>query len=104
MNELYSFYNDLYTDKTKCNNEVYFENYNVESKVDDTLMKQCEKDITVKELTIAVNELSLNKSPGSDGLTTNFYKFFWDHLKTMTSLLVQKMGFICRPSSSSRLI
>ena len=32
---------------------------------------------TREELTIAVNQLSQNKTPGLDGLTSEFYQFFW---------------------------
>ena len=41
----------------------------------------CEGLITVAECTTALNEMNLNKSPGSDGITVEFYKQFWDILK-----------------------
>ena len=31
----------------------------------------------------ALKQLDNNKSPGTDGLTTNFYKFFWPDIKTL---------------------
>ena len=42
---------------------------------------QCEGLLTEHECTEALNDMSLNKSPGSDGLTVEFYKAFWDTLK-----------------------
>jgi hypothetical protein len=41
----------------------------------------CDKDISVDELTEAVKKLNDNSAPGSDGITTAFYKHFWDKLK-----------------------
>ena len=40
-------------------------------------MSQCEGPITQLECDTALNQLARNKSPGSDGLTTDFYNFFW---------------------------
>jgi exonuclease III len=40
-----------------------------------------ESPITEKEIFKAINELPLDKSPGIDGLTTNFYKKFWTLIK-----------------------
>ena len=37
--------------------------------------------ITYEEIAGALKDLANNKSPGSDGLTTNFYKFFWTHVQ-----------------------
>ena len=37
----------------------------------------CEGKMTEPELLQAVNAMENNKSPGIDGLTTNFYKHFW---------------------------
>ena len=39
-----------------------------------------DKDFTRGELGKAMSDLKPNKSPGSDGLTKEFYDFFWDVL------------------------
>ena len=41
----------------------------------------CEGLVTEKECCDALNSMRNNKSPGSDGLTAEFYKCFWDDLK-----------------------
>ncbi|MGL5732989.1 MAG: RNA-directed DNA polymerase [Metamycoplasmataceae bacterium] len=41
----------------------------------------CDAKISLQELENALQALSSDKSPGSDGLTANFYKFFWDSIK-----------------------
>jgi len=41
----------------------------------------CEVLLTEHECTESLNEMGLNKSPGSDGITVEFDKAFWDILK-----------------------
>ena len=36
----------------------------------------CEAPITIEELGLALKQLPNNKSPGSDGFTSELYKFF----------------------------
>ena len=38
------------------------------------------RDMTVEELHQAVKDMAKNKTPGYDGLTTEFYLTFWDQL------------------------
>ena len=40
----------------------------------------CDEEIEFHEVTEAVRALPNNKSPGPDGLTAEFYKFFWSDL------------------------
>ena len=42
----------------------------------------CESKITLNECFNSIKELPNNKSPGSDGMSTEFYKFFWDDIQT----------------------
>ena len=42
----------------------------------------CETPISENEFSDLVNKLKINKSPGLDGLTPEFYKHFWHHLST----------------------
>jgi hypothetical protein len=41
----------------------------------------CDRNITVEEAGKALKQLKNGKSPGSDGFTTDFYKFFWCDIK-----------------------
>ena len=43
----------------------------------------CEAPITIEELGLALKQLPNNKSPGSDGFTSEFYKNFWPELKSI---------------------
>ena len=48
---------------------------------DQSFAKTCDADITLQELEKALQCLSLDESPGIDGLTSNSYKHFWDSIK-----------------------
>ena len=39
-----------------------------------------DEEFTAEELGMSMKDLKKNKSPGSDGLTKEFYDFFWDML------------------------
>ena len=42
----------------------------------------CEQEVTVVECYESLIEFPNNKCPGSDGRTVDFYKFFWDKIKS----------------------
>ena len=67
----------------------------------------CDAEITIEELGKALKDMPNKKSPGTDGLTADFYKFFWIDLKDIVfnsltyafdnnSLSIeQKRGILC---------
>ena len=50
-------------------------------KLDDAEQHICDSILTEHELPIALKEKKNKKSPGSDGLTTEFCKLFWNDIK-----------------------
>ena len=48
--------------------------------LDDEQKESCKGLLTVKECKEVLKNFSKNKSQGSDGLTAEFYSFFWDML------------------------
>lgn len=42
-----------------------------------------EDDLKIEELDIAINRMSKGKSPGLDGLTVEFYIFFWEDIREL---------------------
>ena len=51
----------------------------------------CDREITVKEIRIAITNAKNNKSPGSDGLSSEFYKEFADILAPILLKVYQSM-------------
>ena len=51
--------------------------------VDDSQV--CEGKLTIEECVKSLNSFEPNKSPGNDGLTVEFYKFFLEHSWGITS-------------------
>ena len=43
----------------------------------------CDKIITLEEITENLFSMNGGKSPGNDGLSVEFYKFFWEDLKSI---------------------
>jgi hypothetical protein len=84
-----TFYKNLYSlkmDKTDAaQSEQAGKVFKDESipKLSETDKLSCENPITMKEIGEALKELDNGKSPGSDGFTTDFYKFFWSTIKEM---------------------
>lgn len=51
--------------------------------IDKPFKYLCDSELTTEELDSVVIKMALNKSPGTDGLTANFYQFFWKDLRTL---------------------
>ena len=78
LNTEADFYDSLYTSSTSNLEEV--ENYleDVEIPVlDETSSRLCDGYLSANECYTSLKEMKLNKSPGSDGLTVEFYRKFW---------------------------
>ena len=46
--------------------------------------KVCDEEINEQEVITAMESFSNSKSPGSDGLTKEFYETFWKELKNLS--------------------
>ena len=81
------FYKNLYTEKKNLNSATkqkeiddYFKDDTL-PKINEDQKQSCESQLTLEEIGIALRNLKNGKSPGSDGFTTDFYKFFWPLIK-----------------------
>ena len=81
LNEQKRFYQNLYTQHNKSQLDDNCEFLRDLAKLNETDKDYCENMITIDECSKALKELSNGKSPGSDGFTTEFYKFFWINIK-----------------------
>ena len=74
----HDFYKTLYsTTNLDCNDESFF-NHNI--KLTEEQKYLCEGNITFKECAQSLKLMTNGKSPGSDGYTVDFYKFFWEDI------------------------
>ena len=78
------FYQNLYAkNDISSTDEInqYLSNI-ITPKLCNNTKQLCEAQITIDEYTKALKGLSNNKTPGSDGIPVEFYKIFWDEIKT----------------------
>ena len=79
------FYEDLYSKKDIKMEDInnYLENTLGVKKLDEKSKIICDQDIELEEITDAVMSLKNNKSPGYDGLTSEFYQTFWPKINNL---------------------
>jgi len=75
ISEQRNFYQQLYKARPTIESELNFLDTPI------TQLNNDEINICEHECTESLNDMGLNKSPGSDGITVEFYKAFWDILK-----------------------
>ena len=88
MNACESFYTNIYSSSFQggdCNETqtIFFPKTN-QNMLTPEDKEKCEGLLTKEECLQDLKDMSLNKTPGSDGLPVEFYKVFWsdisDHL------------------------
>ena len=88
LHEQQNFFEKLYNDPTPristeellALEKTFLEPAEIKTLSDDQ-KAFCESEITLEECSKALKFLSNNKTPGCDGLPTEFYKFLWKTLK-----------------------
>ena len=84
LNEERNFYENLYSSKEdpdKYSGDSNFFDLNFIPKLTDLEKDICDADISESECVKVLKTFKNNKSPGTDGLTAEFYKFFWIDVK-----------------------
>lgn len=74
------FYKDLFAEG-QCDKGCSEELHKDLLTLSDEQSKQLDSGLQLKELSEAVQKLSTGKTPGIDGLPSEFYKHFWNQLK-----------------------
>ena len=82
VNQTKKFYSKLYAEKetTDINLNEYFKDKTF-TKLDEDQKHLIEGKIEIEEASEALKKMKNNRSPGSDGFTVEFFKFFWKDLK-----------------------
>lgn len=80
LDEAESYYRKLYNKQDTQQSRLNFFDDSID-KLNDTDKQTCEGLLTESECTKALKDMKNNKSPGSDGITVEFYKMFWNVLK-----------------------
>ena len=80
----------MYTEENVDKDRMKTISNNITVKLNDEERRSTEGNITEYECSCALREMNNNKGPGSDGITTECYKIYWNGIKYvyhMTSLL-----------------
>ena len=79
------FYKDLYSSKQVSDEDIneFTDSITLEHALTNEEQEICEGHVTIEECDKAISKMKLNKAPGLDGLTIEFYKCFWSFLKDM---------------------
>ena len=80
LSEQKKYYETLYKIREPSNSTINFFDENI-PKLSEQESNSCESLIGDQECIKALKEMKNNKSPGSDGITTEFYKIFWPDIK-----------------------
>lgn len=76
LKEVHDFYKDLYS--CRPTEDVDLDKMlPTNKKLNELDKEQCEGPLTLEEILLALKNMKNNKSPGPDGFTTEFYKFFF---------------------------
>jgi len=83
LSEAVKFYSSLYQSSNvnldDDNVDYFFNNDNI-PRLSEFERDSCEEVVTIEECYESMSSCKVNKSPGNDGLTKEFYDTFWDKL------------------------
>ena len=78
LKEVRSFYKTLYSKQKPNERAINHIFVGTNKTISQKSKTQCEDTLTEENLRKALFDMESNKSPGTDGLTAEFYKHFWD--------------------------
>ena len=74
-----AFFKQIYASKnTIPNGSEFIEFFDTENVLSEETAKICEGIMSINECKQALMTMESNKTPGTDGLTSEFYRFFWN--------------------------
>lgn len=80
---VYAFYKELYTSKFKPHNcEVFIKSISKDIKaISEDYKHCCDAELQLSEMNDTISSMKKGKSPGTDGLSVEFYLHFWEIIK-----------------------
>ena len=91
LQEQRNFYTSLYAKESIDGESKATLISNISTRLTDSERDTCEGEMTEDELCRALTSMKNSKSPGPDGLTSEFYKKFWEDLRTIMQKLTVRM-------------
>ena len=87
LTEAAKYYKTLYTEtvknETNSNSDIFDELEQIQNvKLSNDESQSLEGLLTMEEISATLKNMKNDKSPGSDGFTTEFFKMFWKDLKS----------------------
>ena len=79
--ELKSFYSNLYAKNENCKTGVWIKNLRQKGlipQLSEVEIAKLDAPLTLTDLKETLLKCAKNKSPGNDGLTQEFYEYFWE--------------------------
>ena len=99
LKEQYLFYQQLYRKDPDIK-------YQIENKsgicISEEQKQLCALEISENEIISALNSMKLNKTPGPDGLSVEFYKVFWSQISTLFLNMLQDAEKIDEIASATK--
>ena len=93
------FFEEIYTSRYMNPNCLTFsEFFETENALSEEIAKTCEGVMSVHECELALITMENNKTPGTDGLTPEFYRYFWNLLG---SFMVSSFNYAFRNGTLS---
>ena len=80
------------------NCSTFNEFFEIENALSESIAKTCEGVMSVQECELALKAMENNKTPGTDGLTPEFYRYFWNLLG---SFMVSSFNYAFRNGTLS---
>ena len=104
LGNIHEFYSNLFkrtSDKTDDQCDIFLRDIDVPN-ISNQHMLLCENDISLDELKNTLFSMTNGKTPGNDGLSVEFYRTFWENLKSTLHSSVQYSFQVGKLSISQR--
>jgi exonuclease III len=91
LHEQVQFYSQLFKSESWDESAADELLSNLTSKLSDNQKAECNRHIGESNIENAIKQLKSNKSPGSDGITAEFYKLYWPLIKNELTAVIKEI-------------